>query len=96
MEARALRPLAQQALCDAPTLVFLLAADESRVQYVLLCSDGVGLDMGELCQAVNAALGGKGGGRGTMAQGSAPARDGLPEAFAQLRSYLAQRLRAAR
>lgn len=96
VEAKALRPLAQQALCDAPTLVFLLAVDESRVQYVLLCSDGVGLDMGELCQAVNAALSGKGGGRGTMAQGSAPVRDGLSEAFAQLKGYLAQRLRAAR
>ena len=94
--ARELRPLAQQALGSEPTLVFLLAADAARVQYILLCSDGVPLDMGELCQAVNAALGGKGGGRGALAQGSAPAQSGLAETLVQLRTYLAQRLRAAR
>lgn len=95
-EAKALRPLAQQALLQEPTLVFLLAAEQERVQYLLLSGGGVKLDMGELCQAVNAALGGRGGGRGTMAQGSAPKSAGLAETMEQLHGYLSKRLRAAK
>ena len=72
----------------------LLAADETRVQYVLHRSDDLPLDMGDLCQAVNAALGGKGGGRGALAQGSAPAQPALSETVVQLRAYLAQRLKS--
>lgn len=88
-----LRELAAQALCGS-MLMLLLASDGARVQYVLRRSDDLPLDMGELCQAVNAALGGKGGGRGALAQGSAPAQAALDETLAQLRAYLMQRLRA--
>ena len=90
-----LRELAAQALCGS-MLMLLLASDGARVQYVLRRSDDLPLDMGELCQAVNAALGGKGGGRGALAQGSAPAQAALDETLAQLRAYLMQRLRAVK
>ena len=36
----------------------------------------------------------QGGGRGTLAQGSAPAPTGLPETVEQLKTYLKQRLAA--
>ena len=44
--------------------------------------------------AVNLALGGKGGGRGTLAQGSAPTPAGLNETVEQLRIYLRNVLKA--
>lgn len=94
--AAQLRPLAQQIAGTQRTLVFLLTGDGARVQYLLLAGGGLPLDMGELCQAVNAALSGKGGGRGTLAQGSAAMQPGLDETFEQLRAYLAQRLKALR
>jgi len=42
--------------------------------------------------AVNGALGGKGGGRGTLAQGTAPSAVGAKEALEQVRSYFVKRL----
>ena len=96
VSAADLRPLAQQIAGAERTLVFLLTADGGRVQYLLLAGGGLPLDMGELCQAVNAAFSGKGGGRGTLAQGSAAMQPGLEETFLQVRAYLAQRLKAIR
>lgn len=93
VEGGRLRELAGLTL-QGSMLLLLLAADETRVQYVLHRSDDLPLDMGDLCQAVNAALGGKGGGRGALAQGSAPAQPALSETVVQLRAYLAQRLKS--
>jgi len=91
-----LRPLAS-ALCAAgDTLTLLLAQSGEGVQYVLFSSEGLGLDMGELAQPVNLALGARGGGRGTLAQGSAAHVSGLTQSIAQLAAYLEQRLKALR
>ena len=94
LPAAQLKPLAQ-ALCKAQKALALLCAPNGEmVQYLLCASDGVGLDMGELCQAVNAALGGRGGGKGTLAQGSAKTAPGQIEALEQLATYLMQRIKA--
>ena len=62
LPASQLRALAL-ALCAAGnTLALLLARSEEGAQYVLCCSDGLGLDMGELAQPVNLALRARGGG----------------------------------
>ena len=89
-DPKRLRPLALGTLSEKG-LTLLLAEKNGQVSYVL-CANGLKLDMGELIPAVNLALGGKGGGRGTLAQGSAPASSGLPETVEQLRTYLKQRL----
>ena len=89
-DPKRLRPLALATL-PGKGLTLLLTAKAGQLTYVL-CSNGLKLDMGELIPAVNLALGGKGGGRGTLAQGSAPAQAGLPETVEQLRGYLKQRL----
>ena len=91
-DPKRLRPLALGTLPDRG-LTLLLTERNGQVSYVL-CANGLKLDMGELIPAVNLALGGKGGGRGTLAQGSAPASSGLPETVEQLRTYLRQRLNA--
>ena len=91
-DPKRLRPLALSTLPEKG-LTLLLTEKAGQLAYVL-CSSGLKLDMGELIPAVNLALGGKGGGRGTLAQGSAPAPSGLPETVEQLRSYLRQRLDA--
>ena len=91
-DPKRLRPLALSTLPEKG-LTLLLTERAGQLTYVL-CSNGLKLDMGELIPAVNLALGGKGGGRGTLAQGSAPAPSGLTETVEQLRTYLGQRLSA--
>ena len=59
---------------------------------MLSCGAGFPLDVSELMPAVNAALGGKGGGRGTLAQGTAHSVSGAKEALEQIRSYFVKRL----
>ncbi|MCL2812852.1 MAG: DHHA1 domain-containing protein [Clostridia bacterium] len=91
-----LRPLAA-ALCEtAGTLTLLLARAEEGVQYVLCCSEGLGLDMGELAQSVNPALLARGGGRGCLAQGRANQVSGLEGSIEQLAGYLEKRLEVLR
>ena len=89
-DPKRLRPLALATLPEKG-LTLLLTEKGSQLTYVLCCN-GLKLDMGELIPAVNLALGGKGGGRGTLAQGSAPTPAGLPETVEQLKTYLRQRL----
>ena len=91
-DPKRLRPLALATLPEKG-LTLLLTEKNGQLTYVL-CANGMKLDMGELIPAVNLALGGKGGGRGTLAQGSAPAPTGLPETVEQLKTYLKQRLAA--
>lgn len=92
--AAQLRPLAL-ALCEREkALALLVAPNADTASYVLCCSEGIGLDMGELAQAVNAAVSGRGGGRGTLAQGSAKLDAALGDTVAQLARYLEQRLAA--
>ena len=85
-DPKRLRPLALATLPERG-LTLLLTEKAGQLTYVL-CASGLKLDMGELIPAVNLALGGKGGGRGTLAQGSAPTPAGLPETVDQLQSYL--------
>ena len=73
-------------------LALLLSESEGRLLYVLSSGAGFPLDVSELMPAVNAALGGKGGGRGTLAQGTAPSVSGAKEALEQIRSYFVKRL----
>ena len=89
-DPKRLRPLALATLPEKG-LTLLLTERNGQLSYVL-CANGLKLDMGELIPAVNLALGGRGGGRGTLAQGSAPTPSGLPETVDQLRTYLKQRL----
>ena len=90
-DPKRLRPLALATLPEKG-LTLLLTERNGQLTYVL-CAKGLKLDMGELIPAVNLALGGKGGGRGTLAQGSAPTPAGLGETVAQLKAYLTQRVR---
>ena len=91
-DPKRLRPLALATLPEKG-LTLLLAEKNGQVSYVL-CANGLKLDMADLIPAVNLALGGKGGGRGTLAQGSAPASPGLPETVEQLTAYLRNVLKA--
>ena len=91
-DTKRLRPLALATLPEKG-LTLLLTERNGQVAYVL-CANGLKLDMADLIPAVNLALGGKGGGRGTLAQGSAPASPGLPETVEQLTAYLRSVLKA--
>lgn len=91
VDTKRLRPLCQSTL-EGKSLTLLLCPNEDRLSYILMCKE-LKLDMGEVIQAVNAMLNGKGGGRGDMAQGSAKLPGGLEEICEQLRFYLRQRVK---
>lgn len=81
-----------QAACADKTLTLLLSETEERLSYVLATGANFPIDVSELMPAVNAALGGKGGGRGSLAQGTAPSASGAKEALEQLKTYFVKRL----
>lgn len=85
VDAKRLRTLAG-ATMDKRSLTVLFSDTGDRVSY-LLASNGIKSDMGLLIGAVNAAFSGNGGGRGTLAQGSAARPSDLAEIVAHLRGY---------
>ena len=92
VDAARLKDLAQA--CSAEKTITLLLSDyEGRLLYVLSAGSKFPLDVSELMPAVNAALAGKGGGRGTLAQGTAPSAIGAKEALEQIRSYFVKRMK---
>lgn len=90
-DPKRLRPLCQSTL-NGKSLTLLLCPRGEQVSYILMSKE-LKLDMGEVIQAVNTILSGKGGGRGDMAQGSAKLPSNLPEICDQLHFYLAQRMK---
>lgn len=92
MDAGRLKDLAQS-VAGKGALAVLFSKTGGKLLYVLACGEGFPVDAGELAQAVNAAVGGKGGGRGTLAQGMAQSVSGAAEAVEQVRHYLSQRLK---
>ena len=91
VDAARLKDLAQAASAEK-TLALLMSRSEERLLYVLSSGAGFPLDVSELMPAVNAALGGKGGGRGTLAQGTAASSSGAKETLEQLNTYFVRRL----
>ena len=91
VDAARLKDLAQAASADK-TLALLVSECEARLLYVLSTGAGFPLDVSDLMPAVNAALGGKGGGRGTLAQGTSTTTSGAIEAVEQLKNYFVKRL----
>ena len=85
VDAKRLRNLAGATMTDK-ALTVLFSDTGERVSY-LLASNGIKTDMGVLIGAVNTALSGNGGGRGTLAQGSAKKPQGLNETVESLRTY---------
>ncbi len=92
MDAGRLKDLAQS-VAGKNTLAALFSNTGGKLLYVLACGADFSIDIGELAQAVNAATGGKGGGRGTLAQGMSPTVSGAREAVEQVRYYLTRRLK---
>lgn len=80
-DASLLRLLATR-LTDPPGVVALLATRGGTAQLVFARSEDVALDVGALLQETLRPLGGRGGGRGRVAQGGCPAVSGLDEALA--------------
>lgn len=85
-----------QSVADDKTVSLIVDVSADRVSYLVNTGNAVTVDAGELIQAVNPLLGGKGGGRGHTAQGSAPVRPGMEEAEEQLKRYLVTRMSAER
>ena len=91
VDAARLKDLAQAASAEK-TVALLLSENDGKLAYVLSTGAGFPLDVSELMPAVNAATGGKGGGRGTLAQGTSPSVAGAQESVSQLKTYLVKRL----
>ena len=85
VDPKRLRTLAGATMTDR-ALTVLFSDTGERVSY-LLASNGIKQDTGDLIAAVNAAFAGNGGGRGTLAQGSAKKPSGMAETVEGLRTY---------
>ena len=85
VDAKRLRSIAGGTM-GARSLTVLFSDTGDRLSYIL-ASNGVKEDMGVLIGAVNAAFTGSGGGRGTLAQGSARRPSDLAETVEHLRTY---------
>ncbi len=95
MDAGRLKDLAQCA-AEPGVLAVLFSQLDGKLSYVLASGEKFPLDVGELIPAVNAATGGKGGGRGTLAQGMAQSDSGAEETVKQVEDYLVRRLKESR
>jgi alanyl-tRNA synthetase len=82
-----LRGLAQQLVALAPC-VALLASRSDKAQLVFAQSEGLPHDIPGLLKAAVLRLGGRGGGRGNLAQGGGDRVELLDEALAQARASL--------
>ena len=82
-----------QGVAKPGVLAALFAKSQEKLLYVIACGEGFPVDAGELAQAVNAAINGKGGGRGTLAQGMSATLSGAEQAVEQVHDYLTRRLR---
>ncbi len=89
-----LRALAKATAGDDGFAALFARSDDNKLAYALCKAESVPLDIAEAAAAVNAALGGKGGGRGLLAQGTAPAAAHTSDSVAQLAAYFTQRFRA--
>ena len=87
-----LKSLAQKTLSGPNTLTILFSVSDDRVSYILAASDEKTADISELCKTVNMLFSGKGGGRGTLAQGMSQRTECLDESLSQLRNYLLKTL----
>jgi alanyl-tRNA synthetase len=83
-----LRVLAQQLVALAPCIA-LLASRTDKAQLVFAQSDGLGHDIPALLKTAVEELGGRGGGRGNLAQGGGERVDRLDAALARARAALA-------
>ena len=88
-----LKSLAAKTIRDRNSLTVLFGKSNGRLNYVLSCSPDSTCDVSELCRVVNTAVSGKGGGRGTLAQGTSPIPDAFNETVEQLRVYFRSRLK---
>ena len=85
VDAKRLRAIAGATMTDR-ALSVLFSDTGDRVSY-LLASNGIKTDTGLLIAAVNTAFSGNGGGRGTLAQGSAKKPAGMTETVESLKTY---------
>lgn len=95
IDAGRLKDLAQCA-AEPGLLAVLFSQLDGKLSYVLASGEKFPLDVGELIPAVNAATGGKGGGRGTLAQGMAQSDSGAEETVKQVEDYLVRRLKESK
>ena len=85
-----LKRLAEEICGRENAIAVLFGEGSDTLCYQLMCTDGAKVSMREFCQVVNAAMGGKGGGRDGAAQGSAPLNraSDVEAAVAQLAAYI--------
>lgn len=87
-----LKLLADRLVSGGRCVALLFGENGETLHYQLAASKGAGLSMREVCAALNAMTGGKGGGRDDFAQGSAKKQSGFAETLEQLEHYMLRRM----
>lgn len=88
-----LKLLSDNLISAGKCIALLFGTKGENIAYCIACSDGIKHSMRDICDAVNALLNGKGGGRPNFCQGSAPKKSGLDESLEQLENYMKSMLR---
>ncbi len=78
---------------DRPGVLFLGVAQGEKVSVLVSTSSDVTVDVASIAQAMAEPLGGKAGGRGSIAQGAGPRIEGAPEALERGRARASEILR---
>ena len=95
LSAADMKLFAQKIAEAEKSIALLFSQNGDTLLYQLAAAPGVKLSMRDVCAAVNAATGGRGGGKDAFAQGSAKAQPGLRETMEQLCVYLRAALKSA-
>lgn len=90
LSAQELRSFSEKLLAGGKTVAAIFSVNGGNVNYLLARSADVNFSMKQACDAANALLTGKGGGRDDSAQGSAPytGESVFTEAVSQYQEYL--------
>ncbi len=94
LDAQELKLLADKLRARPDVVAALFSTKGDTLYYQLARGENAAFSMKTLCAAVNAALGGRGGGREDMAQGSAKAGPGQTAAIEQLHEYMKKAISA--
>lgn len=91
--AERVRSVAIAATGEKNAVTLLFGNSGGKLAYAVCCSKDSPVDAGEIASAVNPAAGTKGGGRGTLAQGTGAVPEGFDGVLNGLTAYLKSRLK---
>lgn len=86
-----LKSIGLKTLSEKNAVALLFGHADGKLCYAVCTSDGLAPDAGEIAKTVNLTAGTKGGGRGTLAQGTGPEPSGFDAVLESMKTWLIRR-----